>query len=264
MEEIMTYALFGYICGSILFARVAATLFYQDREYEKSEDGNPGTVNAFRYGGFWCGLITLCGDLLKGFIPVFLFASTHEEEIFFMPGALVLAAPVLGHAFPLFHRFRGGKGIAVSFGCLLGLMPFWRPFAILAGFFLLFSLIVVITPNFQRTLVTFLCSAFTMFLCIRHQSWFFVYDVHRLSASAYEQGTADEDEDRAWSQPISKAGSHFPAFFSMSIFSWINCRVSATEQTSSSSCSESAKSRNASQTEDSQIVSMLNCPFGVI
>ncbi len=164
MEEIMTYALFGYICGSILFARVAAALFHQDREYEKSEDGNPGTVNAFRYGGFWCGLITLCGDLLKGFIPVFLFASTHEEEIFFMPGALVLAAPVLGHAFPLFHRFSGGKGIAVSFGCLLGLMPFWRPFAILAGFFLLFSLIVVITPNFQRTLVTFLCSAFTMFL----------------------------------------------------------------------------------------------------
>ena len=79
-------------------------------------------------------------------------------------GHVVLAAPVLGHAFPLFHRFRGGKGIAVSFGCLLGLMPFWRPFAILAGFFLLFSLIVVITPNFQRTLVTFLCSAFTMFL----------------------------------------------------------------------------------------------------
>ena len=226
MEEIMTYALFGYICGSILFARVAAALFHQDREYEKSEDGNPGTVNAFRYGGFWCGLITLCGDLLKGFIPVFLFASTHEEEIFFMPGALVLAAPVLGHAFPLFHRFSGGKGIAVSFGCLLGLMPFWRPFVILAGFFLLFSLIVVITPNFQ--------------------------------------GTADEDEDRAWSQPISKAGSHFLAFFSMSIFSWINCRVSATEQTSSSSCSESAKSRNASQTEDSQIVSMLNCPSGVI
>ena len=94
MEEIMTYALFGYICGSILFARVAAALFHQDREYEKSEDGNPGTVNAFRYGGFWCGLITLCGDLLKGFIPVFLFASTHEEEIFFMPGALVIAAPL--------------------------------------------------------------------------------------------------------------------------------------------------------------------------
>ena len=112
--------------------------FIKTENMKKSEDGNPGTVNAFRYGGFWCGLITLCGDLLKGFIPIFLFASTHEEEIFFMPGALVLAAPVLGHAFPLFHRFRGGKGIAVSFGCLLGLMPFWRPFAILAGFFLLY------------------------------------------------------------------------------------------------------------------------------
>ena len=41
MEEIMTYALFGYICGSILFARVAAALFHQDREYEKSRMATP-------------------------------------------------------------------------------------------------------------------------------------------------------------------------------------------------------------------------------
>lgn len=164
MNAILTYTLFGYLCGSILFARVAAALFHRDKEYLESEDGNPGTANAFRYGGFSCGMLTLCGDLLKGFLPVFLFMQEYGETLLFMPSALVLAAPVMGHAFPLFHRFRGGKGIAVSFGCLLGLMPFWRPFAILAGFFLLFSLIVVITPNFQRTLVTFLCSAFTMFL----------------------------------------------------------------------------------------------------
>lgn len=164
MNAILTYTLLGYLCGSILFARVAAVLFHRDKEYLESEDGNPGTVNAFRYGGFWCGLITLCGDLLKGFLPVFLFMQEYGETILFMPSALVLAAPVMGHAFPLFHHFRGGKGIAVTFGCLLGLFPFWRPFVILAAFFLLFSLIVIITPDFHRTLVTFLCSAVVMFL----------------------------------------------------------------------------------------------------
>lgn len=164
MNAILTYTLFGYLCGSILFARVAAALFHRDKEYLESEDGNPGTANAFRYGGFSCGMLTLCGDLLKGFLPVFLFMQEYGETLLFMPSALVLAAPVMGHAFPLFHHFRGGKGIAVTFGCLLGLFPFWRPFVILAAFFLLFSLIVIITPDFHRTLVTFLCSAVVMFL----------------------------------------------------------------------------------------------------
>lgn len=267
MEEIMTYALFGYICGSILFARVAAALFHQDREYEKSEDGNPGTVNAFRYGGFWCGLITLCGDLLKGFIPVFLFASTHEEEIFFMPrraGACRAGAgtclPALS---PVSRRQRHSRVVWLSAWSDAILATVCDTGRLFPAVFLDRRHHTKFSANPGHFSVQRVHDV-SSFRCMRHQSWFFVYDVHRLSASAYEQGTADEDEDRAWSQPISKAGSHFPAFFSMSIFSWINCRVSATEQTSSSSCSESAKSRNASQTEDSQIVNMLNCPSGVI
>ena len=135
----------------------------------------------------------LCGDLLKGFIPVFLFASTHEEGIFFMPGALVLAAPVLGHAFPLFHRFRGGKGIAVSFGCLLGPMPFLASVCDTGRLFL-----AVFLDRRHHTKFSANPGHFSVqhvhdvssFRCMRHQSWFFVYDVHRLSASAYEQGTA--------------------------------------------------------------------------
>lgn len=55
MNAILTYTLFGYLCGSILFARVAAALFHRDKEYLESEDGNPGTANAFRYGGISCG-----------------------------------------------------------------------------------------------------------------------------------------------------------------------------------------------------------------
>lgn len=162
MRDTIIYVLLGYLLGSILSARVAAWIFHREEILSESADGNPGTANAFIYGGFACGMLTLAGDLLKGFLPVFLFtrASMAGEA----PGALalVLAAPVFGHAFPLYYRFRGGKGIAVSFGCLLGLCPVCLPVAVLAGYFIVFSLFLKITPHFYRTIVTYLCSAATM------------------------------------------------------------------------------------------------------
>lgn len=89
-------------------------------------DKNPGTFNAYQYGGFLCGTLTLCGDLLKGFLPVFLYhggsVSAADAGL-----AFVMAAPVYGHVLPVFHKLQGGKGIAVSFGCLLGLLPEARP-----------------------------------------------------------------------------------------------------------------------------------------
>ena len=76
--------------------------------------------------------------------------------------ALVLAAPVLGTAFPLFHHFRGGKGIAVTFGCLLGLLPLDAPLIIFVGLFLFFSLVVRVQPHFYRTIVVYLLSLLLM------------------------------------------------------------------------------------------------------
>lgn len=157
------YALIGYLSGSILFARVAAKLFHKEGIFADSEDGNPGTFNAFSYGGFWCGAFTIAGDLLKGCLPVFLSLQTHPELKISLLLALVMTAPVVGHAFPVFYRFQGGKAVAVSFGCLLGLLPFWQPVVILAAFFLFFSLVLKISPNFQRTYITYLCSAAAMY-----------------------------------------------------------------------------------------------------
>lgn len=131
----------------------------------ESSDKNPGTFNAFKYGGFLCGTLTLCADLLKGFLPVFLYrrgnASATDIGL-----AFVLAAPVFGHILPVFHKFCGGKGIAVSFGCLLGLLPEVRPLLILAIVFLFFSLIVRITPNYHRTFFTYLVSVICMMLFV--------------------------------------------------------------------------------------------------
>ena len=63
----------GYLSGSVLYARVFAGIFNREDMFLQSGDHNPGTANAFLYGGFWCGLFTLIFDILKGFLPVFLF-----------------------------------------------------------------------------------------------------------------------------------------------------------------------------------------------
>lgn len=67
----------------------------------------------------------------------------------------VLAAPVLGHAFPFWNPKMGGKSIAVSFGVLLGLIPYWSPVLTLAVCYLMFSLVIVIRPHLFRSIVTF-------------------------------------------------------------------------------------------------------------
>ena len=157
--NMLWFPLLGYLSGSVLYAQLFTRWLAGKDLTEISDDRNPGTTNAFRYGGFRCGVLTLVCDLLKGFVPVHLFlanpAHPMQEPFLF---ALALAAPVIGHAFSVFHHFHGGKGIAVTFGCLLGLLPLWQPFAVLAAFFLLFSLVLRITPDYYRTLATYLCS----------------------------------------------------------------------------------------------------------
>lgn len=153
----------GYLSGSVLYARIFARIFHKENMFELSRDQNPGTANAFMYGGFWCGFLTLSCDLLKGFFPVYLFMLQNAEG---RPApiltALVLAAPAVGHIFPLFYKFKGGKGIAVTFGCLLGLYPVLHPLFILAFCFIFFSSILKITPHFYRTIFSYIFSLILM------------------------------------------------------------------------------------------------------
>lgn len=161
MVRALLFTIIGYICGSFLFARYFGYFFAQKDVTSGSSDGNPGTFNAFRNGGFLCGTATLIADLLKGFLPVFFYSRTGE----ILPAfglMFVLVAPVVGHAFPLFHKFCGGKGVAVSFGCLLGLLPNIYPAAVLAFLFIFLSLVVKITPHYYRTLFTYIFFAFIM------------------------------------------------------------------------------------------------------
>lgn len=153
------FILFGYLSGSILYAYWLPKYFCQIDTVKLSVDQNPGAFNAFKYAGWKVGFLSVLLDLFKGFVPVFLSCKYLDTtNVLF---GLVLAAPVMGHAFPLFHFSNGGKAIAVSFGCLLGLYPNLSPVILLAIFYLLFSLVVVIGPHLHRSIATYTCFLFT-------------------------------------------------------------------------------------------------------
>lgn len=111
-------ALGAYLIGSVSFAIVLSRLFAlpDPRSYGS---GNPGATNVLRTGKKAVAALTLLGDGGKGWLAVWLAAM-------FAPGATALAALAvfLGHLFPLWHRLRGGKGVATAAGALLGLD--WR------------------------------------------------------------------------------------------------------------------------------------------
>lgn len=156
------YMISGFLLGSILFAYEIPLLVRHIDIREVSEDGNPGTFNAFVFGGVGCGFLVLLAELLKGFLPVYLCYQRAGRQSLLFAG--VLTAPVLGHAFSVFHRGKGGKGIAVSFGVLLGLFPWLTPALVLAGIYLFFSLIVPVKSHLKRSVVTFGCFGIVAFI----------------------------------------------------------------------------------------------------
>ncbi len=145
----------GYLCGSILFGRVAGKLFRKDIT-GGSIDGVPGATNAYTYGGFWCGTLTLAGDVLKGLIPVLLFLRWMDPFTPWFLCALVIAAPVIGHILPIYYGFHGGKGNSTTFGVLFALIPALGPFIILAASFIFLSLVIKVSPNYYRLIVTYI------------------------------------------------------------------------------------------------------------
>lgn len=168
MIRMTLFALLGYLSGSVLYANLALALFGKQGALEKSCDRNPGTANAFQYGGFGCGVLTLAGDLLKGYLPVHLYLGGTLASAFAGPEApawaltLVLVAPVLGHVFSCLHHFHGGKGIAATFGCLLGLAPDFLPLFAFAAVFIFFSTVIRISPDFYRTIAAYLATAIVL------------------------------------------------------------------------------------------------------
>ena len=106
----------GYLSGSISAGILVARLMGLG-DPRDAGSGNPGATNLLRLGGRKAAIITLLVDAAKGLIPVLAAQALQLESLWL---ALVGLAAFLGHLYPVFFGFRGGKGIATGFGVMLG------------------------------------------------------------------------------------------------------------------------------------------------
>jgi glycerol-3-phosphate acyltransferase PlsY len=108
----------GYILGSIPTGYLVGRAFGVD--VRRVGSGNIGTANVLRAAGKWPAVLTLVGDMMKGLIPVVI-ARLVTENVW-VHAAVGLAA-VVGHCWPVFLRFKGGKAVATGAGTSIGLAP---------------------------------------------------------------------------------------------------------------------------------------------
>jgi glycerol-3-phosphate acyltransferase PlsY len=121
--SILAIAVGGYLIGSLSFAVIVSRIMGLDdpRTYGSQ---NPGATNVLRSGNKKAAIATLLFDALKGFVPVFVVkllgpAWGFDDQAV----ALVAIGAFLGHLWPVFFRFHGGKGVATAAGVLLGVEP---------------------------------------------------------------------------------------------------------------------------------------------
>jgi len=107
---------FAYLTGSVSSAIIVCKLMGLADPRENGS-GNPGATNVMRIGGKKAAAITLVGDAFKGLLPVLLAKMLHVDSLLL---SLVVLAAFFGHLYPVFFGFKGGKGVATSFGVTLG------------------------------------------------------------------------------------------------------------------------------------------------
>ncbi len=121
--NILIGSVLAYLLGSISFAVLVSKVFKlaDPRTYGSK---NPGATNVLRSGNKLAAVLTLIGDCAKGWLAVWLALQLDEQFALGEAGiALIALAVFLGHLWPVFLRFAGGKGVATALGVLLGLNP---------------------------------------------------------------------------------------------------------------------------------------------
>ena len=149
----VVFAVAAYLIGSVSFAVVVSRAMglADPRTYGS---GNPGATNVLRSGNKKAAILTLLGDAAKGWLAVWLAVllaprfGVDETGI-----ALVVIAVFLGHLYPVFHRFAGGKGVATAAGILLALnvwlgLATLATWVIIAAFFRYSSLAALVSAVF--------------------------------------------------------------------------------------------------------------------
>lgn len=150
----MLVALFipiGYALGSIPSGMLVGWAFGVD--VRRVGSGNIGTANVLRAAGKWAAVLTLVGDMLKGLIPVLIVREFTDSS--WIVAAVALSA-VVGHCWPIYLGFKGGKGVATGAGTSIGLVPvvglglfvFWWAVVIVSRYTSLGAIAVMIVSPF--------------------------------------------------------------------------------------------------------------------
>jgi len=127
--------IFAYLLGAIPFGLLFAR-WLTGKDPREHGSGNIGATNAMRTGGKKVGICTLLADVAKGSIPVAFAMSIQDDPQ--ITNAVALAA-FLGHIFPVYLKFQGGKGVATMFGVLIPWLP-WVAVTAFVVWLLLFKL----------------------------------------------------------------------------------------------------------------------------
>jgi glycerol-3-phosphate acyltransferase PlsY len=131
-HSVLVIAVVSYLLGSIPFGYLLVRMF-RGEDVRQTGSGNIGATNVARTGSKWLAIATLLLDALKGYVAVahvFFVAGHHPDELphFGSHTVYILAAlagflAIVGHMFPVWLRFQGGKGVATSVGAFLGIAP---------------------------------------------------------------------------------------------------------------------------------------------
>ena len=156
-------ALVAYLIGSVSFAVLVSRAFglADPRSYGSH---NPGATNVLRTGRKGAAALTLLGDSAKGWLAVVIAARYAEAGMIEMTMAAAAFAVVLGHVFPIFFRFQGGKGVSTALGVLAGLNVYLAlgtaaTWIIIAAFFRISSLAALVAALFAPFFVLLLYNA---------------------------------------------------------------------------------------------------------
>jgi glycerol-3-phosphate acyltransferase PlsY len=140
MLEFLLFGILAYLLGSIPTSVWIGKCYY-NTDIREHGSKNAGATNTFRVLGKSAGIVVLLIDIFKGVLAVFLpiYFSTLQNDSFILIQLFVGILVILGHVFPIFAQFKGGKGVATSLGIVIGIYP-------LAAFcsFIIFSIIFLI------------------------------------------------------------------------------------------------------------------------
>lgn len=132
--KLILVAIIAYLIGNISFALLISKIFFKD-DVRRHGSGNAGSTNMIRAFGFKIGVITFIGDVLKGMLAAYIGRLLAGTDGSYVAGILV----IVGHNWPVFMKFKGGKGVATTIGMLFVVLPWITLICFIIGISIAFA-----------------------------------------------------------------------------------------------------------------------------